>query len=56
MLRDVSSWWGTDLVPSWCQTWPAHRVPSVRPVTRKARQFARLASLGSAELAPSRDS
>jgi hypothetical protein len=44
--RRVSSWWWRDLVPSWCQTWPVHRVPSVRPVTRKARQFARLSVFG----------
>ena len=30
---------------------PVHRVPSVRPVPRKARQFARLSVFGHAEFA-----
>src|ERR1043165_6185706 len=34
VARRVISCWTTDLVPSRCQTWPVHRVPSVRPVTR----------------------
>jgi len=56
VLRRVNSRSRTDLVPTWCQTWVTHRVPSGRAVTRKAHQCARVSVLDPAEFAPSRNS
>ena len=51
---------GTCVGEPWCQlgakgSWPTAYHPGIG-VTRKPRQIARLASLGPAELAPTRDS